>query len=187
MLHRPWSSHSMADSCASGAAKRAKCSSDMPDLPEGVTLPDNYKMRKCRYCKTTSCSVNPWPLTGTVLHAWAPLTPWNRGTRDKPIGELCRCCQIAPCHDPNIVFLFLTQGSITTRPHRQLVYCAEYRVSLSLSFNCLDSAMCPPEVWTQGGFEADWQTEDRFQKALTTNPTLLHGFLGSRPLQVCHK
>ena len=33
------------------------------------------------------------------------------------------------------------------------------------------------KVWTQGGYEPDFGTEEKFQKCCDSNPTLLHGFM----------
>lgn len=37
----------------------------------------------------------------------------------------------------------------------------------------------PLKVWSQGGFEAEYGAEDRFQRCCDSNPTLLHNFLAS--------
>lgn len=33
------------------------------------------------------------------------------------------------------------------------------------------------QVWTQGGYEAEYGAEERFHKCCDSNPTLLHSFL----------
>ena len=33
------------------------------------------------------------------------------------------------------------------------------------------------QVWTQGGYEAEYAAEERFHKCCDSNPTLLHSFL----------
>ena len=35
-----------------------------------------------------------WELKDTVLAAWRPLTPWARGTVEKPISDCCKVCSI---------------------------------------------------------------------------------------------
>ena len=69
----------------------------IPDISFGISgvLPATYKVKRCWYCKNWSTTSCPWPLVDTNLAAWHPLLPWNRGSKDKPSGDLCKPCYIA--------------------------------------------------------------------------------------------
>ena len=88
---------SVAGSDVSASAKRHKKetpSEQPPPIPEGLELPEKYKPLRCRFCLFWSTSLCPYPLEGTTLQSWAPLLPWGRGKRDKPIGPVCKLCQV---------------------------------------------------------------------------------------------
>lgn len=94
-----WMESSNASTLAGPPAKRMKVrgTSDVPPpVPDGVSLPANYKVRRCRYCRQWSLELCQWELAGTVLAEWAPLIPWNRGCMSKPSGDLCKVCHIVP-------------------------------------------------------------------------------------------
>ena len=91
----------MASVCESETSvKRQKKSpapgDEPPSVPDEVALPDKYRALRCRYCMNWSTSTCPFELLGTLLAAWHPFLPWGRGKRDKPIGDKCKLCVIAP-------------------------------------------------------------------------------------------
>ena len=74
----------------SGLANHMKA----PEAPHDAGLPANYKSKRCFFRKTWSTEGCPWDLTGTTLKQWHPLIPWNRGTKSKPSGDICKVCAI---------------------------------------------------------------------------------------------
>lgn len=55
-----------------------------------VVLPDAYKVKVCKFCRTASWQKTPLPLG--LYPAWDPLVPWHQGRRDRPTGVVCRIC-----------------------------------------------------------------------------------------------
>jgi hypothetical protein len=54
------------------------------------SFPTGYKVKICKYCRTSSWAKNPLPIT--AFATWDPLIPWNQGRRDRPVGFICRIC-----------------------------------------------------------------------------------------------
>ena len=78
-------------------SKRAKTktSGDHPPPPAtGFELPENYKAKRCKYCRVWSVEECAWPLRDSVLSQWNPCVPWARGTLAKPIGDMCKPCMV---------------------------------------------------------------------------------------------
>lgn len=69
--------------------------------------------KKCRYCGCWSTSPCPWPVLGTLLHAWDPHLPWARGKPSKVIGDKCKLCQIVALPKLGIVFFLLDRSVVS--------------------------------------------------------------------------
>ena len=59
---------------------------------EEFDVPDGYKMKTCRFCRTPSWAKSPLALS--MFSGWSPLVPWNQGRKEKPAGTVCRICAI---------------------------------------------------------------------------------------------
>ena len=70
-----------------------------PTPPEGFVPPDGYKVKRCTFCQCWSLSQAPWPLQGTNLDQWHPVLPWAKGTKQKPVADLCKPCLIVDASD----------------------------------------------------------------------------------------
>ena len=55
-------------------------------------IPDGYKMKLCRFCRTPSWAKSPLALS--MFASWQPLIPWNQGRKEKPAGTVCRICAL---------------------------------------------------------------------------------------------
>lgn len=55
-----------------------------------IALPDNYKVKVCKYCRSASWQKTPLPMG--LYPAWDPLVPWYQGRKEKPAGFVCRIC-----------------------------------------------------------------------------------------------
>ena len=58
----------------------------------GWDLPAGYKVKRCKFCKCWSTDLCPWPLKNSLLSAWEPLMPWQRGSVKKPVSDECKMC-----------------------------------------------------------------------------------------------
>ena len=106
-----------------------------------------------------------------------PLIPWGRGHKDKPSGEACKICIIATR------LLFNSFYS---------VYCILYMDSgfpcdSFVHSVCMRTHGCgcviegsASQVWVQGGYEAEYVSEAKYQAAVQHDPTINHGFLSLR-------
>ena len=147
------------------------CGDTSPSPPDGVELPSGYKAKRCIWCKCWSTSPSPWSLVDTVLKSWHPLIPWGRGCRAKPISDECKVCVIVPRLDNYINYVVWVL---------YVVFCSFLYVFVCLKDTILNIfAVVVYQVWVQGGFEAEWQTKDRFRKAVQANGALLHPFIVS--------
>ena len=63
-----------------------------PEPPEDIAT--GYKFKRCFFCKCWSTDKAPWELVGTTLASWAPLLPWARGNKKKPVSDVCKICMI---------------------------------------------------------------------------------------------
>ena len=81
--------------------------SDQPELPDNVSLPANYKAKRCRFCRAWSCSLCPWNTSDTILSQWYPVLPWSRGNKSKPVGDKCKVCQIVSRYGFDVQFFFV--------------------------------------------------------------------------------
>ena len=153
-----------------------------PAAPASAALGVSYKAKRCRYCKQWSTSLCPWNLDNTVLRAWSPLLPWNRGTLQKPLGETCKVCMIAARWSKGVFYFTLLFFKLL-----KFLNLILYLISIILYFlnkfyfitivNYKRSRSV--QVFSQGGFAAQYQTEEKFQKAVQSNPTILHNFMAS--------
>ena len=78
------------------SARANQPSEHAPAVPNDMDweLPEKYKARRCRFCRCWSTDRCQWELKDTVLAAWRPLTPWARGTVEKPISDCCKVCSV---------------------------------------------------------------------------------------------
>ena len=85
----------LAMSVASGKTKGSR--TECPDVPSDLNLGALYKGHRCRFCGVWSFGLCAWDTRDTVLSAWWPVWPWQRGSKLKPSGEVCKVCAVVSC------------------------------------------------------------------------------------------